>query len=346
MIRWALPVLLASACARAPAAPSWPSLARPGAAWPANVPACAIDRGWDSMCAPSFDVRDPSGAKIARVEKSTYVHVRWSQLPVIGGARVAHVEASAGGLTIAGSASIAEQAFVVHRSIEIAGNHARIPAGSRVSILGTSGSSIVVEVATGFTAPTRVEVGAPCEAFGLASVETVAAGPPFALPNDRTLALHTTPGGPVAFSFTPDAKDAWVWLGTDGDFVHVAGGHIPWRTNTDRTSFVFDGWVRASSVKRVEEIERDWDSGCEPMDLVDSCGHKHAARDAVVRSSPKGPAIGSIAHGSPVDVLEKRDGFTSFRLPNQEIVGAFFLADEDLAAECQDVDPDDGCPCP
>lgn len=280
------------------------------------------------------------------MEQSTYVQARWSQLPVVGAPRVAHVEVSASGLTISGTASIAEQAFVVHRSIDVAGKHARVPAGSPVSILGTSSGSVVVEVATGFVSPARVELAVPCEAFGLSGVETVAAGPPFARPRDKTLALHTKPGGPVAFSFTAAPKDAWVWLGTDGAFVHVAGGHVPWRTNTDRTSFVFDGWVRAGSVERVEEIDRDWDSGCELMDLVDSCVHTRAARDAVVRSSPKGPAIGSLAAGTAVEVLEKQDGASSFRLPNRELVGSFFIADEDLTTKCQPIDPDDGCPCP
>ena len=47
---------------------------------------------------------------------------------------------------------------------------------------------------------------------------------------------------------------------------------------------------------------------------------------------------------------EKRDGFTAFTLPNDELVAPkgeqFWLANADVSTDCTALDVSDGCPCP
>lgn len=289
---------LAIACTHAQTLikPSVLVVPRPGAPGDAS---CVLDgKAWEYMCAPDFDVHDASGNVIARVARPTYTHVVWSGLPLVGGSLVVPVTVSASGLAIEGRASIAEQQFIVKRSIEVVGTALRIPAGAPVSILGTTGGQIAISVPTSFAAPARIETTAPCDAFGHASVETVRSGPPYARPRSRSIALHAAPGGDVVFAFAPHETDSWVWLGEQGSMVHVLGGHYAWRKNTDRTSLVFDGWVRASDVEKVDSIDSDWDSGCDPPDTMDTCGPAYAARDANVVATPKGPTVGALAKGS------------------------------------------------
>ncbi|MGZ3452921.1 MAG: hypothetical protein ACXVEF_25160 [Polyangiales bacterium] len=350
MRRLRLIALALMACTKASVvAPSSLSVARPAAPWPSDVPMCAIDgESWDQMCAPSFDVRDEKGVVRARVERSTYTRVRWSRLPLLGGG-YAWVEASAAGLRVEGHAALEGQAFTVRRSIEIAGPHARIPAGSIVSILGTAGSNVVVSVPTGFAAPAHAEVAIACGDLGRAQTESMPAGPPFAKARAKPIRLRSSVSGPTVLTFEPRANDAWVWLDRQGDFVHVRGGHFAWRKWADRTSFVFDGWVAIDDVAKVEAIDNDWDSGCDPVDLHDSCPRVWAAHDAVVRASPHGAAVGILVRSAEVVTLEKRDGFTAFHLPNEEIVPPkgtqFWIADADLQSGCSGATLDDGCPC-
>lgn len=338
------------ACTRAPSiAPVMSTVARPGASWPAGVPACVLSDAWEYMCAPSFDIR-ANGAVVARVERTTYTHVFWSKLPALGAERVAYVAAGAGGLWIHGTASLAGQEFMVKRSIDIAGKHLRIPAGSLVSVAGTAGSSVVIEAPTSFAAPRSVEAAIACDAFGRAESEAVPSGPPFARPRAKTITLRASPGGPAVLTFAPQTNDAWVWLAHDGDFVHVAGGHVAWRTIADRTSVLFDGWVAAREVEKLDAIDHDWDTGCEPTDLHDSCRDTYAARETIVRAAPNGAEIGALTAGSEVIVTAKRDGYAAIRLTNDEIVApkgaSFWVPESDISNDCKVLPPEDGCPCP
>jgi hypothetical protein len=301
------------------------------------------------MCAPDFDIRN-GDVVIARVERPTYTHVAWSQFPVLGAPRVAHVAASANGLLIEGTASFDQQEFVVKRSIDVVGKTVRIPRGARVSLLGTTNGLVAISAETRFAAPATVEATVACDVFGYEQPELVRAGPPYARPKRRSIALRATRGGPTVFAFAPRDGDAWTWLERDGDWVHVLGGHFAWRKFADRTSVLFDGWVAASDVERVDQLDFDWDTGCEPPDIMDTCGPAYAVRDATVLASPKGPAIGTLAHGSHLKPLEKRDGFTAFEMHNREIVAPkgsqFWLADADVSTGCSGLGFDDGCPCP
>jgi hypothetical protein len=343
-------VVVLCACTRAPSiGPTMSTVARPAVSWPKTTPECVVSDAWESMCAPAFDIH-ANGAVVARVERTTYAHAFWSHLPLLGGERRAFVAAGAGGLWINGTASLVEQEFMVTRSIEIAGKHLRIPAGSLVSIAGTTGANVVVEARTRFAAPKTIEAAIPCDALGRAPIEAAPTGPPYARPKANQIALRASAKGPALFTFTPDPTDAWVWLGEEGDYVHVAGGHFAWRKIADRTSLVFDGWVDRSEVTRASAIDRDWDTGCDPMDINDTCRDTYAARETTVRSAPNGAAIGLLMPGAHVIVTERRDGFAAIALPNKEIVppkgSSFWVAEKDISNDCKLLSPDDGCPCP
>jgi hypothetical protein len=354
-LAWPAIVMIVSSCDGRPgsrlAAVPPGMLATAGCVIPAEAQA-------DLRAAP-FDVlaARTGTTPIARLARREGAAVIWSELPALGEVRVARVALRGEGIRVAGWASLVGQEMEVRDRLEIVPDHVWVPRGARVEVLGTREGAVVVAAATHFERPAFVEVAAPCGAFGAARATTRApAGPPYALATGKTVELRATPGGPIVFTFAPRPTTAWVWLDRRGDYAHLAGGQPAEVSALDgETGLLFDGWVRADEVRRVEALDGgDGSSGYDPADLVDQCPIDRAGRDAPLfaGAAPGGAPIGSVDHGTALELGEHRGGFVAVTTRNHVVVPApgqrFWIREGDVEVGCASpVDDGDGCPsCP
>jgi hypothetical protein len=326
-------------CAPAPKAPPLATVpervsefvvARPGAPWPPPLARCVIPNdAQQAPCAAPIDIlpAKTSTSPIARVTQRSYAQVQWSDLPVLGEAPVARISVRGEGLLLNGWASLKGQEFNVRQSIPLVAGHLWVPAGGRVTLLGTSGPSVAIASATPFAAPTSVEALIPCERLGAVHETTrVAAGPPYAIPLGRNIALRSGPKGAVIFSFDPGPNALFVWRGSEGGYAHIAGGQPPWQSALSDTSLLFDGWVADADVRRAETESEDRDSGCCLLDQNDQCPLDGPLSDApfYVGAASSGPLpgaapIGTVAKGTALRLGEVRGDLVAFNTMNDVV---------------------------
>lgn len=329
------------------------SLARPGAAWPSGVAPCVLETSRARSCGPSFDVLASAGGHpIARISRRDLVSIRWSDLPILGAARVAKVTASGEGMTVRGWASFEEERFELRSNAPIVRGHVWVPAGAQVEVLGTSGGDVVVQVPTPFAQPRSLEVATECGAFGSSpSRARVPIGPPFARPRARLLELRASPGGPVVFAFEPAPDAAFVLFGRSGESAHIAGGQAPWIQVLDEEALLIDGWVDRAQIRATDTLEEsvDRDGGCGVLDSVDSCGSAFVTMPTPLHVGVGAPTeiIGELS--GTVTTLGRSGEFIAVTTPNSPILaplGARFWVLASAVTEDCTAAMDNGCPCP
>jgi hypothetical protein len=328
---------------------------RPAVPWPRRAPPCEIQPdAVGDLCAAPFDVlRAPGGAIAARVDRAGFVRTVWSELPLLGAARWARVDVRGEGLHLRGWASLDGREFEVKDRVDVVPGHVWVPSGATAEILGTSGDRVVIAVRTPFSSPSSLEVATSCDRLGRGSSSVpVAAGPPFAVATRGRIDLRASPGGPVVLSFDVGSDDAWVWIDRRGDHVRIAGGQPAWMRWPRYAALLFDGWVSADQVDRIEAVEEWNDSGCHPVDLWDRCPLPSVVRDAPVwaGASPGGEPVGTLERGAPIDIVARRSDFVAFELHNRLIMAPegmmFWLraADVDVGCGRPGREDEDGCP--
>lgn len=336
--------------------PSQLRLTRPGAPWPTSVAGCIIPRDAQTdPCGASIDIQRArlSSVPIARLARRVFAEVRWSQLPTLGDAPLAHVDVRAEGISLEGWASLSGQSFTVRRAVPIIQEHLWVPPGGSVSILGTSSGEVAIAVATPFAAPRRVETTLQCEAFGAIHETTRAvSGPPYAVPTGRRLSLRGEPGRSVVFAFDVDPTSRWVWLGARDGYVHIAGGQPPFQSALSDTPLLFDGWVAEDTVRRTDEDSSDRDSGCDILDIDDPCSRDVPLHDAPIYAGalPGGEPIGTVSSGTALILGQRQGEFVAFTTTNEVLIAPpgqrFWIRAADIGGECV-TSTDDGCPpCP
>ena len=272
---------------------------------------------------------------------------------MLGDVPLAKVVVHGEGLTIDGWASLAGQEFYVRRAVALVPGHLWVPPGGRVSVLGTSGPTIAISVDTPFAAPRSVEALSSCDLFGARDETTrAAAGPPYAIPTGRGVALRSGPRGAVVFSFAPEATSLWVWLGSQGGYTHIAGGQPPWQVALGDTPLLFDGWVTDAEVRRTDQEPGDRDSGCGITDVNDQCPCDLPLHDApfYVAALPGAEPIGTVAKGTALSLGEQRGELVAFTTVNRVVIpppGQQFWIRREDARRAGVVPMSDGCPaCP
>ena len=278
----------------------------------------------------------------------------WSGLPVVGHGEWAEVSVRGEGIRIGGWASLTTQRFETRVSVDFVPGHVWIPAGAPVAIVGTNGSHVVISASTPFLAPASVEVPVDCAELGHHTTTVrVAAGPPYAVAIGGHVDLRDGPRGNIVFSFQAASGSAWVWLGTQNGYVHIAGGQPPSQSALSDTPLVFDGWVDATTVKRANEIEEDRDSGCDILDSRDACPGVVVVRNTSLYAgtSAGGDPVGTLERGTSVELGAHKDGFVAITTPNRVILPRpkqlFWVRESDVDVTCASTVELDGCPpCP
>lgn len=359
---------LAGALSCAPPAPVPPakkalSVPRPGMPWPEGVPPCTVPAiSVESMCANEYTLfpSREATAEIAIVARPSAMQATWSALPLVGATRRAKVELRGRGLRLTGWADLEGREFSLRRRVDIVKDHLWAPPETPVEIVGTSGAGVVVAVRTPFRQPEQVEAWTTCDNLirptdrAELAPEAAAEGVAAARPKAGRVDLRSAPGGPVLLSF--EVRPDWqgiAWLEEGEGHARIAGGRTVWTDHAETATILFDGWASIEQVEKVPKREPDRDSGCEPLDDVDSCPVPRASREATfsVGEAPGGAASGVLERGAALVLGERRWPHVVFEVPGKVVVAPkgqrFWMLEEDVDRGCggpENAVLEDGCP--
>jgi hypothetical protein len=363
---WLLVLAGALSCAPpalAPLAKVALSAPRPGVPWPEGVPPCTLPAtSGESMCAGGYAVfaSREATAEIAIVERPSAMQATWSALPLVGALRRAKVELRGRGLRLTGWADLEGREFSLRRRVDIVKDHLWAPPQTPVEIVGTSGARVVVAVRTPFQQPEQMEAWTTCDNLirSTDSEEPAREAAPEGVAVARAEAgrvdLRSAPGGPVLLSFevSPDWQGI-AWLEQSGGHARIAGGRTVWTGHAEDATILFDGWASIEQVKKSPKREPDRDSGCHPLDDVDSCPVPRALREATfsVGVAPGGAASGVLERGAELVLGERRWPHVAFEVPGKVVVAPkgkrFWMLEEDVDRGCgapESAALEDGCP--
>jgi hypothetical protein len=247
-------------------------------------------------------------------------------------------------MRLRGFASLHEASFLLRRRLDVVPGHLWLHAATPLEVLGEDANGLVVVPGRDAEAGARPRVTIACRDVDYATHIDGAARRPRA--RDAPLVhlktddapLSVAPGG-CAFTSLSTREGLHEIERRDG-FVRVRGG----------TYVGFDGWLRASDVRR-DPGERSWGPGCGPPDDVDVCPD---AIRVVADTTPvfvRGAEIGAMEAGAQVVAGERRGDLVAIELLGREVTAPdgerFFVrasALQRLPEAAAGAALDDGCP--
>jgi len=330
------------------------AVARPGQPWPSGTPACAIvsipERGGCDRAIPVFSDAEGS-TPLAIINNPEKVDLTWRELPVLGSNGLAKVDVFTPAL-FSGWASLAGMTFTMTAEVAIRQKHLVVTAGTRVSVVGTSGDKVIVRVPTPFKAPDAMEVAVDCHMLQYGHTGQPAGRPSWdrAYVTARTSApieLRESPDGPAIFSFEPGQDQVFRSVAQREGSIRIAGGPLPGKAALPASTLSFDGWANVGLFYQGKAPPREHTTDrCLP-DRYHMCPGSlgQVLRDAALNhgTSAPGQRFATVKSGTSVHVHEQFGDLVNVTFLNDEIAPPngirFFMPREAIMTDCQDEHP-------
>lgn len=293
---------------------------RPGQPWPDNVSACAIPRLPESYaCSSAITISsDAEGqSPVATIAQPSKADFTWSELPVLGSGNRARVEVFTP-IRFSGWSAPPDLAFSLTQDVSIRSNNLVAKARTPVTVLGTSGDKVVVQVPAPFETPDVFEVAVPCQSLRYGHSQRGGRrddwtkGYVTARPN-TPIALSESPNGEPFLVFEASPRQIFRSVEQSDGSLRVAGGGA--MVSHSLSTIVFDGWADVRQFNRLNEPPADNDGGhCIP-DISDLCPSNtgKANRDTKLNYGPEPPGqyFATAKIGTTVRIDESFDEFVA-----------------------------------